>query len=70
MRSKIVARLWPVKFVLLPLLVFASTDKIAAQSKDVLDGAKSEGQLVFLFRHSSSGRPSHLVGIGEKVPLY
>ena len=47
MRSKIVARLWPVKFVLLPLLVFASTDKIAAQSKDVLDGAKSEGQLVF-----------------------
>lgn len=47
MRSKIVSRLRPVKFVLLTLLVFTSTDKIAAQSKDVLDGAKREGQLVF-----------------------
>jgi len=47
MRSKIVARLRPVNFVLLTLLVFTSTDQIAAQSKDVLEGAKREGQLVF-----------------------
>jgi iron(III) transport system substrate-binding protein len=47
MPNKNFASLQPMVFVLLSLVVLASAGNVAAQSKEVLEGARKEGQLVF-----------------------
>jgi len=55
---------------MLSLFVIGSEGKIRAQPKDIVEGAKKEGQLVFYAGIPIRGRPDNLIGAGKEISVH